>query len=84
MSKKKVIFACQNLETMESDATFDARALKERFNPEGSPLRRMQLRMLEMVALLDRVCRKYGLRWYADNGTLLGCIDTFQTYLQMV
>ena len=59
---------------MESDATFDARALKERFNPEGSPLRRMQLRMLEMVALLDRVCRKYDIPYFLYGGTLLGAV----------
>ena len=29
---------------------FDAQALRERFNPDGSLLRRMQLCMLEMVS----------------------------------
>ncbi len=48
--------------------------LKERFNPEGSPLRRHQLKMLEMVVELDRVCRKYGIRYFLYGGTLLGAL----------
>ena len=46
---------------MPASPTFDAKALRERFNPDGSPLRRMQMCMLEMVSELDRVCRRGGL-----------------------
>ena len=55
-----------------SGASFNAEELKARFNPEGSPLRRQQLLMLEMVKELDRVCRKYSIPYFLYGGTLLG------------
>lgn len=54
--------------------TFDAKALKARFNPEGSLLRRQQMIMLDMVAELDRVCRKHSIPYFLYGGTLLGAI----------
>jgi len=54
--------------------SFDAAELKARFNPDGSPLRRQQLVMLEMVKELDRICRKYGIPYFLYGGTLLGAI----------
>lgn len=54
--------------------TFDAEALKARFNPEGSPLRRQQLVMLDMVRELDRICRKYSIPYFLYGGTLLGAV----------
>ena len=29
---------------------------------------------LDMLHLLDTVCKKYGLRYFADSGTLLGAV----------
>ena len=29
--------------------------LRERFNPEGSPIRRQQLRMLDMLVAIDEI-----------------------------
>ena len=55
-------------------ASFDALELKARFNPEGSPLRRQQLLMLEMVKELDRICKKHGIPYFLYGGTLLGAI----------
>ena len=55
-------------------ASFDALELKARFNPEGSPLRRQQLLMLEMVKELDRICKKHGISYFLYGGTLLGAI----------
>ena len=59
---------------MSYGAASQAAALKARFNPEGSPLRRMQLRMLEMVELLDDVCRRHGIPYFLYGGTLLGAM----------
>ena len=59
---------------MPASPTFDAKALRERFNPDGSPLRRMQMCMLEMVSELDRVCRKYDIPYFLYGGTLLGAM----------
>ena len=55
-------------------ANFDANELKARFNPEGSLLRRQQLIMREMVAELDRICRKHDIPYFLYGGTLLGAV----------
>ncbi len=49
-------------------------ALRKRFAPDGSPLRRQQLRMLEMLVWLDAVCRRHGIRYWLGSGTLLGAV----------
>lgn len=57
-----------------SQPSFNADELKARFNPEGSPLRRQQLVMLDMVKELDRICRKHDIPYFLYGGTLLGAI----------
>ncbi len=57
---------------MTSEPTYNAEELKARFNPDGSPLRRQQLVMLEMVKELDRICKKYDIPYFLYGGTLLG------------
>ncbi len=47
-------------------------ALRAQYNPDGSALRAGQLRMVEMLVFLDRICRKHGLTYWLDSGTLLG------------
>lgn len=59
---------------MQNNRNFDAAELKARFNPEGSLLRRQQMKMLEMVKELDRICRKYDIPYFLYGGTLLGAI----------
>ena len=44
------------------------------FNPEGSLLRRQQHRMLEMLLVLDEICRRHNIRYWLAAGTLLGAI----------
>ncbi len=48
--------------------------LRERYNPEGSTLRRQQLRMLEMLQYIDAVCKKHKINYWLDSGTLLGAV----------
>ena len=48
--------------------------LRRRFNPDGSPLRRQQLRMLELMDLLDQICRRHDIPYFLYGGTLLGAI----------
>lgn len=50
------------------------RALRERFSPDGSLLRRQQERLLEMLVWLDGVCRRHGIRYWMGSGTLLGAV----------
>ena len=46
--------------------------LRQRFNPEGSTLRRHQMRMLEMLEIIDAICRKHKIPYWLSSGTLLG------------
>lgn len=46
--------------------------LRSIYNPDGSTLRRAQLRMLEMLKFVDKVCRDNNLQYWLDSGTLLG------------
>lgn len=48
--------------------------LRERFNPEGSLLRRQQMRMLDMLVWFDGYCREHGIRYWLSSGTLLGAV----------
>ena len=46
--------------------------LRSKYNPDGSHLRRAQLRMLEMLKFIDDICSKNGIDYWLDCGTLLG------------
>ena len=45
-----------------------------KYNGEGSALRAAQLKMLEILSEIDRVCKKNGLVYWIDFGTLLGAV----------
>ena len=45
-----------------------------KYNPEGSPLRQWQMRMLEIVKAIDTVCRRHKIKYWLDFGTLLGAV----------
>ncbi len=49
-------------------------SLRDRFSPDGSLLRRHQLRMLEILAETDRICRKHSIPYWLSSGTLLGAV----------
>lgn len=44
------------------------------FNPEGSVLRDHQMRMLDILEVVDRICQKYDIKYWLSSGTLLGAI----------
>lgn len=46
--------------------------LRKRFNPEGSTLRRQQLRMLELLDAIDIICKKHQIPYWLSSGTLIG------------
>lgn len=48
--------------------------LRSRYNPDGSELRRAQLRMLEMLKFIDSFCSEHDIRYWLDGGTLLGAM----------
>lgn len=49
-------------------------ALRAKYNPEGSPLRQHQLRMLEMLRYFDELCQKHGIRYWLSSGNCLGLV----------
>ena len=55
------------------DPTLQAE-LRQKFNPDGSDLRRHQLKMLEMLTWLDGICRENGITYWLSSGTCLGAI----------
>lgn len=48
--------------------------LRKKYNPDDSECRRMQMRMLDMLKEIDRICKKYDIPYWLSSGTLLGAI----------
>lgn len=48
--------------------------LRARYNPDGSDLRKMQLRMLEMLKYIDKICRENNIKYWLSSGTCLGAV----------
>lgn len=48
--------------------------LRQQFNPDGSDLRNLQLRMLEMLKYIDTVCKEHHIKWWLSSGTCLGAV----------
>ena len=48
--------------------------LRKRFNPEGSLLRRQQMRMLDILIEVDKICKKHDIRYWLSSGTLIGAV----------
>lgn len=45
-----------------------------KYNGEGTELRRVQLRSLEMLKVLDQLCRQHNIQYWLIGGTLLGAV----------
>ena len=48
--------------------------LRKRFNSEGSLLRRQQMRMLEILVEVDKICKKHDICYWLSSGTLIGAM----------
>ena len=48
--------------------------LRAKYNPDGSLLRQEQLRMMELLDEIDRICKKYDIPYWLSSGTLLGAV----------
>lgn len=44
------------------------------YNGEGTTLRRAQMRMLDILGEVDIICKKHGIPYWIDYGTLLGAV----------
>lgn len=42
------------------------------YNPEGSLLRKDQLKMVKMLKVFDTICKEHGIQWWLCSGTLIG------------
>ena len=54
------------------DRQYSEEELRARFNPDGSLLRRHQLRMMELLLALDAICKRHHIRYWLIGGTLIG------------
>lgn len=48
--------------------------LRARFNPDGSELRKIQMRQLEILRYIDEVCKQNNIPYWLSSGTLLGAV----------
>lgn len=48
--------------------------LRNEYNPEGSDLRIIQLKMLDILLEFDRICKKHNIKYWLDSGTLIGAV----------
>lgn len=52
----------------------DNSAYRAQYNPDGSNLRHLQLRMLEILKVVDEICEKHDIHYWLSSGTLLGAV----------
>ena len=52
----------------------DQQALRARYNPDGSPLRELQMTLLGVLEEFDRICTANGIKYWLDGGTCLGAV----------
>ena len=45
-----------------------------KYNGEGTQLRKAQLRLLDILVEVDRICRHNGIQYWIESGTLLGAV----------
>lgn len=48
--------------------------LRAKYSPDGSMLRKQQLRMLEILLYIDKVCKENNINYCLSSGTLLGAV----------
>lgn len=48
--------------------------LRAKYNPEGSDLRKLQYRLLEMLDFIDDICKKNDIKYWLSSGTCLGAV----------
>ena len=46
--------------------------LRVKYNPDGSILRQHQLKMLDILIVIDGICKKHGIKYWISDGTLIG------------
>lgn len=49
-------------------------SLRSKYNPDDSDLRKLQMRMLEMLKYIDKICRDNNITYWLSSGTCLGAV----------
>ena len=49
-------------------------SLRKEYNPDGSLLRQVQLRMLDMLLYIDKICSEEHIEYRIDGGNVLGAV----------
>ena len=44
------------------------------YNPDGSILRRQQIKMLDILLHVDKICKEHSITYWLSSGTLLGAM----------
>lgn len=52
----------------------DTDKLKQKYSPEGSPLRNLQHSLLDLLLILDGICKENGLVYFLMGGSALGAV----------
>ena len=55
------------------DSSLQSR-LRNKFNPEGSRLREMQLKILDILKEVDKICKRNNISYWLASGTLIGAV----------
>lgn len=45
-----------------------------KYNPEGSTLRKAQMRMADILLIVDKICEKHNIPYFLDGGSLIGAV----------
>ena len=53
---------------------FDENELRAKYNPDGSLTRQMQMRMLEILEVIDGICQKHNITYWLSGGSMLGAV----------
>ena len=48
--------------------------LRSKYNPQGSKLRQLQLRELEILLYIDKFCKKNNIKYWLSGGSCLGAV----------
>ncbi len=52
----------------------DTIQLRQKYSPDGSPLRNLQMSLLDLLLVLDGICKEHGLTYFLMGGSALGAV----------